>query len=77
MQPMRVQLIARQTADGLMSVHDHVPLGTIYEVDADSVQLVKGFNLEQLRVWKRLMVQDVATGAWLPVEVLGVLEEDP
>jgi len=66
---VRATLVKRVTADGLMEMHDHVAVGTVYQVDLDSLAEIPLLNTVTGVRHRKRMVQDVL-GGWLPVELL-------
>jgi hypothetical protein len=63
------KLIKKETDDGLMTVRDHVELGSEYQIDLSTLTIRMGYNYLQGQEWEREMVKDVE-GGWLPTEIL-------
>jgi hypothetical protein len=63
------KLVKHITADGLMEMHDHIPLGKEYEVDLDSIENASGYNVDKQVQWQRLMISTTDL-EWLPLELL-------
>lgn len=66
------KLIKKETANGLMSFKDDVPLGKIYKVDLDTRMVKTCYNLDKGNFWELEMIEDVENGGWLPTELLEI-----
>ena len=69
---VKAKLIKRKTDDGLVEVHDHVPLGRIYQVDLSTRKMSRGMNLNTGQIWERETV--LIEGLWFPTELLEIEE---
>lgn len=67
---VKATIAKRISDDGLLEFEDHIPFDKVYYVDLDSAQEVHGFNTLKKVEWDKKMIVDVATGEWLPLELL-------
>ena len=75
MKIVNATLKARSTADGMVEFHDDVPLGKVYQVDADTIEEVSLLNVEKGIEHTKVIVREFPSGAWLPLELLSLGEE--
>ncbi len=69
----RAILIKRETADGLISVFEHVPLGKEYLVDLDTRRIAKGYNVPKKQIWEKEIINCYGVdGGWWPTEMLEI-----
>jgi hypothetical protein len=74
MKSVTARLKKRVTSDGLVEMHDHVPIGKEYKIDADSRGNRTGYNYIKRKSWDRELVWDI-NGGWLPTELLDIDED--
>ena len=67
----RAKLIKLKTLDGLFEVMDHVPVGTEYTVDLNSIFIGCGVNVEIGEAWERELIF-MDNGNWFPTELLEI-----
>jgi hypothetical protein len=68
-------LRARATEDGLMEFQDDVPLGKVYQVDADTIEEVRMYNAEKGVEHTKVIIRESPSGNWLPLELLSLGNE--
>lgn len=64
----KYKLIKHATADGLVSIEDHVQLGKVYHGDPATIREATGYNIVHGRRWKREVID--IDGHWFPTELL-------
>jgi hypothetical protein len=74
MRIVEMKLVKRKTDDGMMEVHNSIPLGKTYKVDLDSLQKQRMYNTDYNQEHQKVMIRDLETGGWFPYELLGVKE---
>lgn len=68
-------LRARATADGLVEFHDDVPLGKVYQVDIDTIEETRMFNVVKGIEHTKVIVREHPSGRWLPLELMDLRDE--
>lgn len=76
MKSVKATLIRKKTRDGLVELWEFARLGQVYKVDLDSRQVAEGYSARHQQEWKREVIIVIATGEWLPTELLDIEEED-
>ena len=69
----KAKLVKHKTIDGLMEIFEDIPLGKIYEVDLDSIEVVDGFNFEKDISWKNRKIISTINDGILPLELLEII----
>lgn len=78
--PMNIveaKLIKTVTDDGFMELHDDIPIGKIYRVDLDQIEMVKGFNVPTRQFWEKEMIyaeDPKGHPGWMPLELFEIKE---
>lgn len=68
----KATLIKKATDDELFEFEDAVPLGRVYDVDAQHPTVMQFFNVEKGVKHAKVMVRDLDRPGWLPLECLAV-----
>lgn len=71
MKIVKAKLVKLVTDDGLVCVHDNVPIGKEYLIDYDTMHVAQGHNTEKNVDWEKIIVFDLL-GGWLPIELLEI-----
>lgn len=65
-------LVKRITDDGLVEIRDEIPLGQVYQVDLETVCMMRGLHIQSRALWEREMIWDAVAGGYLPTELLEI-----
>lgn len=67
---VKAKLIRLNSRDGLFEMWEDVPLGKVYEIDLDTIQIAEGYNTVHNVWWKKEIVFTSGSIEWFPTELL-------